>query len=82
MSSKLHKPSLARVAEQPDGKGIQMVFDSLIEESEELGNEVGQVCMPFIDEGDEFVEGEWVPEFWFIVRVVASYHRGTSDAFR
>lgn len=68
--SKLHKPSIPRLEEQPDANGLLSVFQGLIEEAESMGNEVGQVCMPFIDDGDEFVPGTWVPEFWFVVRRV------------
>jgi len=70
MHKKIHAPALPRIAEQPDSNGLFAVFESLIEESEALGLEVGQVCMPFIEDGDEFTEGEWIPEFWFVVRKV------------
>lgn len=70
MKEKLHAASLPRIAAQPDGAGIKMILDALIEDAEELGNEVGQVCVPFIEEDDEFVPGTWVPEFWLVVRKV------------
>jgi hypothetical protein len=62
----LHEPSLARI----DNEANLVIFNALIEESEEFGNEVGQVCIPLIEEGDEFVEGTWVPELWLVVRKV------------
>lgn len=67
---KIHKAAIARIEEQPDAQGMFAVYNALIEEAEAFGNEVGQVCMPFIEDGDEFTEGEWVPEFWFVVRKV------------
>lgn len=70
MEEKLHSASLPRIAVQPDGAGIKMILDALVEDAEELGNEVGQVCVPFIEEDDEFVPGTWVPEFWLVVRKV------------
>jgi hypothetical protein len=63
--SKLHIPSIERI-ENKD----MVIFDALVEESEEFGNEVGQVCIPLIEEGDEFVVGTWVPELWLVVRKV------------
>jgi hypothetical protein len=68
--SKLHKPSLPRIAKEPDADGLMNIFDAMIEEAEQFGNEVGQVCMPYIEDGDEFTAGEWVPELWFVVRKV------------
>jgi hypothetical protein len=53
-----------------DGSGTMSIYNALIEETEEIGNEVGQICVPFIEEGDEFVEGTWVPELWLVVRKV------------
>lgn len=68
--SKIHKAAIARIEEQPDANGLLSVFQALIEESEELGKQTGMVCMPFIEDNDEFTPGEWVPEFWFVVRKV------------
>lgn len=68
--SKLHQPSIDRVMVPDDGTGSMTIFNALIEETEEFGNEVGQICVPYIEEGDEFVEGTWVPELWLVVRKV------------
>lgn len=68
--SKIHKPALPRLEKEPDGEGMKRIFNEMIEEAEEEGRTVGQVCMPFIESDDEFTEGEWVPEFWFVVRKV------------
>ena len=68
--SNLHEPSRERIAVPDDGTGTLSIFDALIEETEEFGNEVGQICIPYIEEGDEFVEGTWVPELWLVVRKV------------
>jgi hypothetical protein len=70
LESKIHKDALPRIAEQPDGDQLMRVFLAMVEEGEAFGNDVQQVCLPFIDEGDEFVEGTWVPEFWFVIRKV------------
>jgi hypothetical protein len=68
--SKLHKPAIERVEADIAPKGHRAVFEALIAEAEEFGNEVGQVCMPYIAEGDEYEEGTWIPELWFVVRKV------------
>jgi len=67
---KLHQPAIPRIEEQPDANGLMSVFKALAREAEGFGNTVGQVCMPFIEADDEFEEGTWVPEFWFVVRKV------------
>ena len=68
--SKLHAPAIERINAPVDGKGKQMLFEAMIDEAEEEGRDVGQVCMPYIDSDDEFVEDTWVPELWLVVRKV------------
>lgn len=68
--SKLHLPSLARIAKEADAEGLMNIFEAMIDEAEEFDNDVQQVCMPYIEDGDEFEEGTWVPELWFVVRKV------------
>ena len=70
MIEKIHKPSLARLEEEPDAEGMKRIFSAMIAEAEEFDNEVQNVCMPYIDEGDEFVAGTYVPEIWFVIRKV------------
>jgi len=70
MQFRLHPPSLPRIAKQPDGEGILNIMEAMIDEAEETGQECMSVCVPFIDESDEFTEGTWVPEFWLVVRKV------------
>lgn len=68
--SKLHEPSLKRIEEAVSSEANMMIFSALVDDAEEFGNEVGQVCIPLIEEGDEFVEGTWVPELWMVVRKI------------
>ncbi|MHC4699579.1 MAG: hypothetical protein ACYTFQ_03285 [Planctomycetota bacterium] len=68
--SEIHKPSIERIKTPVDGEGKLALFEALVDEAEEFGNEVGQVCMPFVEKDDEFVEGTWVPELWLVVRKV------------
>ncbi len=66
--TKLHTPSLKRIVDRPDAN--LTIFNALVADAEDFDNEVGQVCIPLIEEGDEFVEGTWVPELWLVVRKV------------
>lgn len=68
--SKIHKAALPRIAKEADSAGLMNIFNAMVEEAEEFGNEVQQVCMPYIEDGDKFTKGEWVPELWFVVRKV------------
>ena len=68
--SKLHKESIPRISNPGNDEGFISLFEALAAEAEESQSEVGQVCMPYIEEGDEFVPGTWVPELWLVVRKV------------
>jgi len=68
--SEIHQPAIERVKAPLAKEGHLMIFQALIDEAEEEGRDIGQVCMPYIDDGDEFVEGAWVPELWLVVRKV------------
>lgn len=66
----IHEAAKERILKPIDGEGLLMIFEALMDEAEEYENEIGQCCMPYIEDGDEFKEGEWVPELWFVVRKV------------
>jgi hypothetical protein len=66
--TKLHTPALKRIEDNPDAN--LAIFNALVADAEDFDNEVGQVCIPFIEASDEFVEGTWVPELWLVVRKV------------
>lgn len=68
--SKVHKPSIERIKTPVNGDGLLALYDALVEEAEEFDNEVQQVCMPFVEEGDKFEPGTYVPELWLVVRKV------------
>ena len=74
--TKLHTPSLKRIEEAISPDANLMIFNALVADAEEFDNEVGQVCVPFIEESDEFVEGTWVPELWLVVRKVLPEDKG------
>jgi len=66
----IHEPAIDRVKAEVDPEGFHQLFLALCEEAEAEGNDVGQCCVPFIEEGDDFKVGTWVPEIWFVVRKV------------
>jgi len=68
--SELHEPAVERILSPVDGAGKLSIFKAMIADAEELGTDVSQVCMPYIQDGDEFVEGTWLPELWMVVRKV------------
>ena len=68
----IHKPSVERVKTPASGLGFFCIFQAMVEEAEEEGRDIAQVCMPYVEEDDEFVEGTWVPELWLVVRKVLS----------
>jgi hypothetical protein len=63
----LHKPAIARLEELLD---LKELAETLAEDAEESGQEVGQVVLTLISEEDEFVDGTYVPELWLVVRKV------------
>lgn len=66
----IHPPAEKRILQPVNSEGLLSIFEALMEEAEEEEREVGQCCMPYIEEGDEFKKGEWVPELWLVVRKV------------
>jgi len=66
----IHEPSVERVKTLVSGEGFLSIFQAMVAEAEEEGRDIAQVCMPYIEDDDEFVEGTWVPELWLVVRKV------------
>ena len=66
----IHKPSVERVQTSVDPEGFLSIFQAMVEEAEEESRDIAQVCMPYVDEDDEFVVGTFVPELWLVVRKV------------
>lgn len=65
----LHEPSIERIETLSNDANLH-IFQALVSEAEEEERDIGQVCMPLIEDGDEFAEGTWVPELWYVVRKV------------
>ncbi len=66
----IHEPSVERVKTSVDPNGFLGIFQGMAEEAKEEGRDINQVCMSYIEDGDQFVEGTWVPELWLVVRKV------------
>jgi len=66
----IHEPSVERVKTSIDAGGFIHIFQAMVEEAKEEGRDIAQVCMPYIEDDDEFVAGTWVPELWLVVRKV------------
>ena len=69
--SNLHKESIERVrAGKIGGDGMVKLFETLAADAELNGAPVMTLMVPYIDDGDEFVTGTFVPELHLIVRKV------------
>lgn len=70
----IHEPAKERILSTVEYDPITMmsIFDDLAEKAEENKPEVAQYTAMFVDAEDEFVEGTYVPEIWFVLRKVVS----------
>lgn len=66
----IHEPSVERIRASECGEGTLNIFKSLIEDVKENGEESAAMLVDFMEPEDEFVEGTYVPEIWFVVRKV------------
>ena len=66
----IHRPFYERLRQGArfDHENIEVIFETLAEDLD--GEECGQFAAMFIGEEDEFVEGTYVPEIWFVLRKV------------
>lgn len=71
-SNVLHEPSAIRIAySEITGGRIAELLKSMAREAHEAGLEGNHVVISYIEEGDEFVPGTYVPEIHLILRQVA-----------
>jgi hypothetical protein len=69
--SLLHQPAIERVKDgRAEGDGLLAIMEALAQDSENDGLEVGQLVVGYVDNGDVFEEGTYVPELWIVVRKV------------
>ena len=66
----IHEPAIKRIKQSVDPEGFYNLFLALCEEAKAEDNEVGQCCIPLIEEDDDYEVGTWVPELWLVVRKV------------
>lgn len=67
--SLLHKSSIKRIKEgRIGGDGMVELFETLAADAELNGIPVMTLIVPYIEEDDEYEEGEYVPELHLVVR--------------
>ena len=67
----LHKPALPRIVEGGcGGDGLLALFQALVLDAEMEERDTAQMVVGYFEEGDEFVEGTYVPELWLVARKV------------
>ncbi len=69
--SLLHEASVERIrAGRVGGDGLVKLFETLAADAEVSDSPVMTLMVPYIDDGDKFVVGQYVPELHLIVRKV------------
>lgn len=67
----IHEPAKQRVVEGgTTGPGLLALFEQMIEEAKHDDLDSVQLMVSYFDDGDEFVEGTFVPELHLVVRKV------------
>jgi len=70
----VHGPAIPRVKDvvtkDQFGDDMLAAMTAVAADAELHQSDTGQCVVTFIDDGDEFVEGEWVPELWIVMRKV------------
>lgn len=71
MKELIHQPAIQRVLDGgTGGDGMLALFEACIADAEIEGRDTAQILVTYLDEGDEFVPGTYVPELWLVVRKV------------
>lgn len=69
----LHEPTIERIKETSiPGANILGLFQELASDAAELDQESLDLIVGFMEDGDDFVPGTYVPEIHFIVRRVGN----------
>jgi len=66
----IHHPERIK-AGGTNGEGLLRLFTQMAEQAEAAGLEAGQLVVSFIDEKDDFKEGDWVCELWLCIQKVS-----------
>lgn len=67
----LHKEAIDRIKTvNVPGEGWLDMFQQLVAEATEAQQNGLDLCVGFVEEGDEFVSGDYVPEIHLIIRRV------------
>ena len=69
--SLLHNLSIERIREgKVGGDGMVELFETLAADAELNGVPVMTLMIPYIEDGDEYEEGKYVPELHLVVRKI------------
>ena len=72
----LHEPSVDRVKETSiPGANVLGLFQELAQDAHDLDQESLDMVVGFMEDGDEFIPGTYVPEIHFIVRRIGEDDR-------
>lgn len=67
----LHEPAKARIIDGTfSGEHFCNLLQEMVEEAKQADSDSYHLCVTYIEEGDEFVPGTYVPEIHLIVRKV------------
>ena len=67
----LHEPSIARIeAGRIGGEGMVQLFETLAADAQLNEVPVMTLMVPYVDDGDEYKTGKYVPELQLVVRRV------------
>lgn len=67
----IHEPAIERIKGGVfSGEHFYNLLEGMCQEAEKVGQGSYHLAVSYVDEGDEFVEGTYVPEIHLIVRKV------------
>ena len=69
--TRVHAPALERISKGSySGPDVARLFEEMAEEADKTETEGYHVVISFLEEGDEFVEGTYVPELHLTLRKI------------
>ena len=77
----LHKPSRERIADGTiSGEHVARLFEDMAMEAHEMGMEGSHICIPYVEEDDDFLPGTYVPEIHLVLRRIEDESQDTEDS--
>ena len=69
--TRVHAPAIERISKGSySGPDVARLFEEMAEEAAKSDSEGYHVCISFLEEDDEFVEGTYVPELHLTLRKI------------